>query len=92
MEVEFLGAAARFPLGPMRVAALLGRPVILMLGLYLGANRYRVVFEEVADFSGIGRQEREAAVRAAVLRYVRRLEEYCRAYPYNWFNFYRFWS
>jgi predicted LPLAT superfamily acyltransferase len=91
MEVAFLGGAARFPVGPMRVAALLGRPVILMLGLYLGGNRYRVVFEEMADFSAVAAGQREAAVREAVLRYAGRLEEYCRAYPYNWFNFYRFW-
>ena len=31
----FSGAPARFPLGPMRVAALLGRQVILMLGVLL---------------------------------------------------------
>ncbi|HEY2035846.1 MAG TPA: hypothetical protein VGG96_02450, partial [Steroidobacteraceae bacterium] len=43
--VEFLGAAARFPIGPMRLAALLGRQVILMVGLHCGGNRYRVVFE-----------------------------------------------
>jgi predicted LPLAT superfamily acyltransferase len=91
MEVAFLGGAARFPVGPMRAAALLGRPVILMLGLYLGGNRYRVVFEEIADFSAVAAGEREAAVREAVLRYAARLEEYCRRYPYNWFNFYRFW-
>jgi predicted LPLAT superfamily acyltransferase len=92
MEVAFLGGAARFPVGPMRAAALLGRPVILMLGLYLGGNRYRVVFEEIADFSAVAAGEREAAVREAVLRYAARLEEYCRRYPYNWFNFYRFWK
>src|SRR6185312_13127386 len=63
MELEFLGGVGRFPVGPMRAAALLGRPVILMLGLYLGGNRYRVVFEEVADFSGMEGREREAAVR-----------------------------
>ena len=91
MEVPFLGGTARFPLGPMRAAALLGRPVILMLGLYLGGNRYRVVFERIADFSGEQARGREAAVREAVARYVGRLEEYCREYPYNWFNFYRFW-
>lgn len=91
MEVPFLGGVAKFPLGPMRAAGLLGRRVILMLGLYLGGNRYRVVFEELADFSGMAGQEREAAVREAVLRYAGRLEEYCRRYPYNWFNFYRFW-
>ncbi len=92
MELPFLGGMAKFPLGPMRAAALLGRRVILMLGLYLGGNRYRVVFEEIADFSGVAAQEREAAVREAVGRYVGRLEEYCRGYPYNWFNFYRFWQ
>lgn len=92
MEVAFLGGVARFPVGPMRVAALLGRPVILMLGLYLGGNRYRVVFEPIADFAGVGSGAREAAVREGVLRYVGRLEEYCRRYPYNWFNFYRYWT
>ena len=92
MEVDFLGGLAKFPLGPMRAAALLRRPVILMLGLYLGGNRYRVVFEPIADFSHVGAGEREEAVREAVRRYARRLEEYCREYPYNWFNFYRFWT
>jgi predicted LPLAT superfamily acyltransferase len=92
MEVAFLGGVAQFPLGPMRAAALLGRRVILMLGLYLGGNRYHVVFEQIADFSGMAGQEREAAVREGIVRYAGRLEEYCRRYPYNWFNFYRFWA
>ena len=90
--VQFLGAAARFPLGPMRLAALLQRQVILMLGVYCGGNRYRVVFEEIADFSGVGRGQREGAIRQAVARYSARLESYCRAYPYNWFNFFDFWA
>ncbi len=92
MAVSFLGGVAKFPLGPMRAAALLNRQAILMLGLYLGGNRYRVVFEQIADFAAVGRREREVAVQEAVRRYARRLEEYCRRYPYNWFNFYRFWS
>lgn len=90
--VEFLGTPARFPIGPMRVAALLGGQAILMLGVYLGGNRYRVIFETLADFSGVGRTERETAMAAAVVRYARRLETYCRQYPYNWFNFYDFWA
>lgn len=89
--VEFLGGPARFPIGPMRLAALLQRQVILMLGLHCGGNRYHVVFESIADFSGVARAEREAAVRAAVVRYAARLESHCREYPYNWFNFYNFW-
>ena len=90
--VEFLGAPARFPLGPMRLAALLGRQVILMVGVYCGGNRYRVVFERIADFSAVSREEREAAIRGAVVRYAGRLESYCREYPYNWFNFFDFWG
>lgn len=92
MAVSFLGGVAKFPLGPMRAAALLNRQVILMLGLYLGGNRYRVVFEQIADFAAVGKREREATVQEAVTRYARRLEEYCRQYPYNWFNFYQFWT
>ncbi len=90
--VEFLGSGARFPLGPMRLAALLQRRVILMLGIYCGGNQYRVVFEQIADFSGVTRQERDGAIRAAVVRYAGRLESYCREYPYNWFNFFDFWG
>lgn len=90
--VQFLGAEAKFPLGPMRLAALLQRPVILMLGVYGGANRYRVVYEEIADFSGVGRAAREGAIRAAVVGYAARLERYCLEYPYNWFNFFDFWA
>ena len=90
--VEFLGEGAKFPLGPMRLAALLQRRVILMLGIYCGGNRYRVVFEQIADFSGVERKEREAAIRGAVVRYAGRLESYCREYPYNWFNFFDFWE
>jgi len=90
--VDFLGAPAGFPIGPMRWAAVLGGRVILMVGVYCGGNRYRVVFEEIADFSRVPRKERESAIRAGVVRYAARLEGYCREYPYNWFNFFDFWS
>ena len=89
--VSFLGAPALFPSGPMRVAAALRRPVMFMTGLYRGGNRYHIVFREIADFSQPAAGGREAAVRAAIERYVSLLEEYCRRDPYNWFNFYDFW-
>ena len=80
----FLGTPARLPLGAFRVAAALGAPVVLGLGLYRGGNRYDVHFE---------RLDRPGGTAATLLaRYVERLEHYCRAAPYNWFNFYDFWS
>jgi predicted LPLAT superfamily acyltransferase len=89
--VEFLGRPARFPLGPMRAAAVLRRPVFAMLGLYEGGNRYHAVFEPLADFSQMRPGERDTAVEEAIRRYAALLEKYCRAYPYNWFNFFDFW-
>jgi len=90
-SVAFLGQQALFPSGPMRVAAALRRPVIFMAGLYRGGNRYHVVFRQLADFSQLTPGARDAAVRAAIERYVALLEEGCRRDPYNWFNFYDFW-
>ncbi len=89
--VEFLGSTACFPLGAMRAAAILRRPVIFMVGLYRGGNRYHVRFERLADFSAIGPAQRDATMSAAVVRYAALLEQYCRSDPYNWFNFYDFW-
>ncbi|KVT03583.1 acyl-CoA synthetase [Burkholderia ubonensis] len=91
-RLDLLGAPAAFPLGPLYMAAMLGRPVIFMTGLYRDGNRYDVHFEPLADFSGVRRDARAAAVDAALARYVALLDEHCRAAPYNWFNFFDFWQ
>lgn len=91
-SVQILGADANLPTGPFRMAALLQRPVVFMTGLYLGGNRYSVHFDSLADFSAIARDQRDAAVEAAVTRYAALLDQYCRKAPYNWFNFYDFWQ
>ena len=58
-----------------------------------GGARYDVFFEPLADFTQRPGTpaEREAAIRAALVAYVARLEALCREYPYNWFNFHDFW-
>ncbi len=91
-RVKFLGAQASFPLGPMRAAAMLRRPVYFMTGLYLGGNRYHIVFEQIADFSTLAPGDRVISVSAAVHQYATILERHCRAFPYNWFNFLDFWQ
>lgn len=91
LEVDFLGAPAQFPLGPMRLAAVLRRKVVFMSGEYLGGNRYAIHFEPLADFSGVTRADRQTALTAAIHNYARCLERHCRQQPYNWFNFFDFW-
>ncbi|HSA68842.1 MAG TPA: acyl-CoA synthetase [Burkholderiales bacterium] len=89
---EFLGAPANFPLGPLLTAGLLGSPMVLFFGLYLGGRRYEMRLEPFADAIVLDARDREASVRPWVERYARRLEHHCRLAPYNWFNFYDFWA
>lgn len=89
--VELLGARAAMPIGPFRMAALMRRPVLFMTALYMGSNRYRIHFDELADFSRMQVGEREKAVSRAIHRYTELVEHYCRLTPYNWFNFYDYW-
>lgn len=84
IQHSLLGSAATFPIGPFRMAAMLGRPIVLMFGLYRGGCRYDIYFERLCD----GSNSPEEALR----RYVERVEHYCRMAPYNWFNFYDFWK
>ena len=88
----FFGEPARFPLGPFRLAAMLRRPLILMVGLYRGGNRYDIHFELIEDLRAAERGNREQLVHQAMRKYAARLEHYCRLAPYNWFNFYDYWS
>ncbi len=90
--LPFLGAPARFSDGPFRVAAMLRRPVVFMVGLYDGGHRYELRCVPLADFTGANATNRDALVRAALERYVGTLESLCREAPYNWFNFFDFWA
>lgn len=91
-SAEILGGHVNLPRGPLRMAALLKRPVIFMTGLYLGGNRYAIHFDALADFSKVSRTERAKALQTASDRYAELIDHYCRKAPYNWFNFFDFWQ
>ncbi|WP_298224730.1 hypothetical protein [Acidocella sp.] len=92
VQLPFLGAQAAFPQGPFKVAMMLGRPVVMMAGIYKGKGRYEVRFELLAQ----ARESRPADPKAwmdEIMRlYATKLEALCKEYPYNWFNFYDFWA
>lgn len=90
--VDFLGHPAPLPLGPWQLAQALRCPVILGFAAYQGGGRYRAHFELFDAGGGAARGERAAAAAAAAQRYADRLAQQLRAAPYNWANFYRFWS
>jgi len=91
VSCPFLGEQAAFPAGPIRIAAMLKRPIALMFGIYRGGNRYEVHFERLTMLDQIGSRERDSMTGHLLRHYAERLEHYCRLAPYNWFNFYDFW-
>lgn len=93
VDAPFMGGRARLPAEPWRWAAALGVPVLLCFGLYRGGNHYDLHFE-LFDTPGapIPRGERAAYVTASARRFATRLEHYARMAPYNWFNFFDFWT
>ncbi len=92
VSVPFLGEPAALPTAPFRIAALIGRPVVLMVALYRGSNRYDLHFERLVEMPKLDRSRRDAMIREWAAHYAQRLEYYCRLAPYNWFNFYDFWA
>lgn len=92
VEVNFLGGRARLPAGPLMAASALKIPVVLVFGLYRGGNRYEVYFEPFANEIELNRKTRQQDLQKWLQCYADRVEHYCRIDPFNWFNFYNFWS
>lgn len=90
--LPFLGEPAAFPAGPWLLAHSLKVPVMLCFGLYLGGNRYKLIFERFADEIEVPRDRRGPALDRIIARYAARMEHYALAEPYNWFNFHDFWQ
>ena len=89
---RFFGREAAFPQGPLLLAHSLRVPVLLFFALYRGGARYSVLFEPFCEEPPAERAARAAWVHQSTQRYADRLEQLCRLAPYNWFNFYDFWS
>jgi predicted LPLAT superfamily acyltransferase len=93
LAVDFLGAPARFPIGPFQAAALTGAPILVGFLNKTGMRDYLVHVDSpwyvrLPD----KRSERPAALRRAVQRWAKRLELQVRRYPRQWHNFFDFWG
>lgn len=88
---DFLGESAPFSQGPFILASILDCPVYHLFCLKHG-NKYRVIFEHVAETLKFSRATRQKELAKTINLFAQRLEHYCLQYPLQWFNFFNFWQ
>ncbi len=91
LTLPFLGAPARFPIGPYLIAGLLKCPLYFM-GCVHEDRGYALRFERLADRIPLPRGGRELAMTPAAEAYVDALTRCLRRSPRDWFNFFPFWN
>lgn len=92
IPAQFGGQTALFPCEPWLIAAALNLPILLAFGIYLGRNRYELIFESFAQRVHFPQRWQDNQLPDVIGRFARRLEVYMQHSPYNWFNFYDFWD
>ena len=89
LSVDFLGAPARFPCGPFRLAAAWDCPLVVMFAGKTGVDEYTV---EIADVIRVGRTgDRRENLQRAMQTYAGRLEEFAARHPYQVYLFEDAW-
>jgi len=91
-RVPFLGGQVDLPQAPFLLASLLGCPVVFVVALRRGPQRYEIFTELLAERVVLPRRGREGAVGELLTTYAARLEHHCQRAPYEWFNFYDYWG
>ena len=92
LNMPFFGKTASFPVGPFRLAQVSGAPIFPVFVLQEDDGRYRTIVEEAIRVPNARGEEGEAAVTAALARFVASMERTIRAYPAQWYLFTRFWE
>ncbi len=91
-RLPFLGREVSFPVGPFRIAAASGAPLLPVFVLREADGRYRTVVEAPIRVAAASRGEREAAETAAMTAFVALLERTVRDWGEQWYVFSRFWE
>ena len=89
IEIEFLGAKARFPQGPFSVTAMRGLNVVAVNVMKTSWKHYRVY---VTPLTYDKEAPRKIQTTQLSMAYARELERMVRHYPEQWYNFYAFWN
>lgn len=96
LRENFLGQEAPFSYGAFLLAALLGAPVYYIFGfrkrdIILDRKFEMFVKKSQVNLAG-GRKERDVRINNLCAEYAATLQDFCKQYPYQWYNFFDFWK
>ncbi len=95
IRADFLGREAPFPYGSFLLASLLDVPVYFVFSLREKGSFFHPAYNMFVTRSDTKfdcpRGERKLRIQSMCRQFVRLMEGYCLAYPYQWYNFFDFW-
>ena len=89
LKCMFMGAEAKFPMGPFALAVQKEVPMLAMFAMRENASSYRVFVRSIESDAELPLRARMTAMAQ---RFAAELEEIVRLYPTQWFNYYDFWA
>lgn len=89
ITMKFMGADAKFPLGPFTIASRFGFPVIFYYAIRDGFKRYSFHFSICSETCVNGKVSVDE--KHILNEYVNNLEKLVKKAPEQWYNYYKFW-
>lgn len=85
---DFMNGKAPFPAGVFQLCVAIKCPILLTFVVKEKGNNYRIYTEELHVNTALSRNEN---AKDLAQQFATRLEQMALKYPYEWFNFYKFW-
>lgn len=91
-EVDFMGAKAAFPIGPMSLCYTLKVPFTYVFAMKESDTHYHFFATDLYEFNLASDKKSHEQIKTEVQTYASNMEKMVRKYPFQWFNFYDFWA
>lgn len=89
VTLNFLGADAKFPLGPFMLATRFKVPVTIVFGMKESAFHYHFFSTPIKEYLNL---DREANLHEILHDFIESVELKVKQYPEQWYNYYNFWK
>ncbi len=89
LSTPFLGAAARFPMGPFLLASTFKVPVSYVFALKDNARHYHLYASSILTHNNANKQE---MMQQMLEDFAGEMTEKVKQYPTQWFNYFDFWA